>query len=133
MSPAFYKGKLENLTEIAKSAVRTTVKRFESLSSKNGEVDIMQEVNTMTTRILLVCAFGVDIADQKVDYWVNGRLEKRTVGFSLLATFGDLIQRVGAPHVQLCPPLASYFILSKERDMKRNAQALRAFVETVIE
>lgn len=91
MSPAFYKGKLETLTEIAKSAVRTTVERFESLSSKNGEVDIMQEVNTMTTRILLVCAFGVDIADQKVDFWINGRLEKRTVGFSLLATFNDLV------------------------------------------
>ena len=31
MSPAFYKGKLENMTEIAKEAVRTTVKRHESL------------------------------------------------------------------------------------------------------
>ena len=36
ISPAFYKGKLENLTEIAKDAVRTTVDRFESLRSENG-------------------------------------------------------------------------------------------------
>ncbi len=59
----------------------------------------MEEVNTMTTRILLVCALGVDIADDEVDFWVGGRLEKRKVGFSLLQTFGDLIQRVGAAHV----------------------------------
>ena len=40
----------------------------------------MHEINTMTTRILLVCAFGVDHADEEIDYWVNGRPEKRSVG-----------------------------------------------------
>lgn len=53
----------------------------------------------MTTRILLLCAFGVDFADEPIDYWVNGRLEKRTVGFSLSATFNNLVQRVGSAHV----------------------------------
>ena len=43
----------------------------------------MEEMNTMTTRILLVCAFGVDHADEQIDYWVDGRLEKRSVGHSL--------------------------------------------------
>ena len=81
----------------------------------------MHEVNTMTTRILLVCAFGVDIAEQEVDYWVNGRLEKRTVGFSLSATFHCLISRIGSPHVQLFPPIGSYFLTQFERDTRRNA------------
>ena len=31
MSPAFYKGKLENLTECAKKAMETTVNRFENI------------------------------------------------------------------------------------------------------
>ena len=88
LSPAFYKGKLEGLTEMAKVAVKTTVARFEKLleQSKDGttaEVDIMQEINAMTTRILLICAFGVDFGDEPIDFWFNGRLEKRTVGFSL--------------------------------------------------
>ena len=87
----------------------------------------------MTTRILLVCALGVDIADDEVDFWVGGRLEKRKVGFSLLQTFGDLVQRVGAAHVQLCPMMASVFITQHERDTRRNAEALRAFVINVIE
>ena len=51
MSPAFYKGKLENLVEIAKTAVRTTVNRFDSIIDKSGDnaatADIIAEVNMM--------------------------------------------------------------------------------------
>lgn len=70
---------------------------------------------------MLVCAFGQDIADVEVDYWENGVLGKRTVGFSLATTFHSLINRVVAPHVQFFPFLASCFILPGERDMRRNA------------
>lgn len=63
ISPAFYKGKLEGLIEMAKSAIETTMGRFDELVKKGDPVDILYEINTMTTRILLVCAFGVDIAD----------------------------------------------------------------------
>ena len=91
MSPAFYKGKLESLTEIAKTAIETTVKRFEELLKDKNEIDILNEINTMTTRILLTCAFGVDIADEKIDFWVNGQLQKCKVGQSLSLTFNDMI------------------------------------------
>ena len=68
LSPAFYKGKLENLTEIAKTAITVTVDGHKKLISESkgewAEVNVMKEVNTMTSRILLVCAFGVDIADE---------------------------------------------------------------------
>ena len=87
----------------------------------------------MTTRILLVCAFGVDIADQKVDYWNNGKLEKRTVGYSLENTFNNLIQRIVAPHVQFLPFFADCFITRWERETKWNAEALRAFCQKVID
>lgn len=104
LSPAFYKGKLEGLTEIAKGAIKATIARFEKLleQTKDGttaEVDIMEEINAMTARILLICAFGVDFSDEPIDYWFNGRLEKRSVGFSLTHTFGDLLARLGSPHV----------------------------------
>ena len=117
ISPAFYKGKLEKLTEVAKSAVQTTIDRFEknlaeaeAAGKSSAEIDIIMEVNTMQSRILLVCAFGKDIADEKVDYWINGRLTQRTVGFSLATTFNDLINRLGAPHIQLFPFLATTYI-----------------------
>ena len=68
ISPAFYKGKLENLIEIAKEAVDTTLKHFKSIASKGpkSEVDIMEEIGMMTARILLKCAFGVDCSDEPV-------------------------------------------------------------------
>ena len=74
MSPAFYKGKLEQLVEIAKQAVSPTLDRFKAIKEKDGrrEVDIMNEVGLMTARILLVCALGVDCAEDPVDFWENG-------------------------------------------------------------
>lgn len=68
ISPAFYKGKLERLTEIAKTAVQTTVDRFwdEIKAANDGQgalVDIMEHSNSLTSRILLLCAFGEDISD----------------------------------------------------------------------
>ena len=66
---------------------------------ETAEVNVMHEINTMTARILLICAFGVDINDKEVDFWVNGKLEKRTVGVSLCETFNDLVKRIGSPHV----------------------------------
>ena len=65
-----------------------------SQSSKDkqyADINVVQEVNKMMSRILLTCAFGVDLADEEVNYWVNGSLQKRTVGFSLSTTFHDLI------------------------------------------
>ena len=79
MSPAFYKGKLEKLVEIGKSAIVTTLDRFRRISAEGGpkaEIDIMEEIGMMTARILLVCALGVDCAEEQVDYWEGGRLTK---------------------------------------------------------
>ena len=74
ISPAFYKGKLENLVEIAKQAVSTTLTRFKDIAATGtrAEVNIMAEIGLMTARILLVCALGVDCAEAQVDFWENG-------------------------------------------------------------
>ena len=68
MSPAFYKGKLEDLCETAKSAVRTTMTRFKAITTKGPrqELDIIEEIGLMTARILLVCALGTDCAEDPV-------------------------------------------------------------------
>lgn len=83
-----------------------------------ADIDVYKEINKLQTRILLMCAFGVDdLADREVDYWKNGTLQKKTVGESLDSTFQALIQRVASPHIQVFPFLANWFITSKERDM----------------
>ena len=137
LTPAFYKGQLEKLTEIAKQAISKTVERHRQILAKSGNksavVDVIKEVNDMMARILLICAFGVDFADKEVDFWVDGKLEKRTVGLSLVTTFNSLINRIAVPHVTLFPYLANVFITRHERDTKRNAIALRKFCLEIID
>ena len=136
ISPAFYKGKLERLVDLAREAMVSTVKRFHKISAKGGpkaEVDIMEEIGMMTARILLVCALGVDCAEQPVNFWKNGACSKVTLAYSLRETFGNLINRLTSPHIAMFPMLARYHITPFERDQKRNAQALRDVCQQIID
>ena len=134
ISPAFYKGKLESLIGIAREAVRSTLSRFKSIAAKGprSQVDIMEEIGLMTSRILLMCALGVDCSEHPVNFWENGIKMKKQVAFSLRVTFSNLVNRIVSPHIVLFPALASYHITSFERDQARNAKALRDFVEVII-
>ena len=85
--PAFYKGKLESMVEVAKQAARTTLTRYKTIYSTSGQslvkVDIMNEIGLMTSRILLLCALGVDCADYPVDFWENGVRVSKPVVYSM--------------------------------------------------
>ena len=75
----------------------------------------------MQARILLVCAFGVDYAEETVDFWISGRRTQKTLAFSLRETFANLVNRISSPHITLFPWLAKYHFTPFERDQKRNA------------
>ena len=70
----------------------------------------------MTARILLVCALGIDCAEEPVDFWKSGRCTQKTVSYSLRETFSNLINRMTQPHIVLFPMLARYHITPFERD-----------------
>ena len=119
ISPAFYKGKLEKLVEVGKSAVATTLQRFKKISSESGpeaEIDIMEEIGMMQARILLVCSLGVDCAEELVDFWIGGRCTKKTLAYSLRETFSNLVNRIISPHIVIFPFLARWHITPFERD-----------------
>ena len=101
ISPAFYKGKLESLVEIAKQAVSSTLNRFKNLSKAGpkSKVDIMEEIALMTTRILLVCALGVDCSEDPIDFWEGGKKDTKSVAYSLRHTFSNLVNRISSPHI----------------------------------
>ena len=66
LTPAFYKGKLVSMMEIAKEAMRKTVKGLKQHVELNGpraEIDIMDAISSMMARIMLMCALGEDITD----------------------------------------------------------------------
>jgi len=63
MSPAFYKGKLQGLFEIAKDAVRAYIQHLDQVC-KDGPatVDIIQEISDLSTSLLLRCVLGEDLS-----------------------------------------------------------------------
>ena len=118
ISPAFYKGKLENLVDLARSSVAKTLTRFQKIAAKGPkqEVNMMEELSLMTTSILLECALGVDCATDLVDFWEGGVVTKKPLAFSLRVTFANLINRMIEPHIAFFPMLARYHITPFERD-----------------
>lgn len=91
MSPAFYKGKLANLVKIAEAEVlEKTVPHLKEICRENGgqsEVNIIKEISNMMTSILLRCAMGTDISCLQIDYWEDGKLQKRDLSYALRNSF----------------------------------------------
>ena len=96
-----------------------TIDRFHKVSEQGGpnaEVDVMEEIGLMTARILLICALGIDCAEEPIDFWQNGVCTRKTIAYSLRETFSNLINRITSPHIAVLPMLARYLITPFERD-----------------
>ena len=66
VSPAFYKGKLLKMIEIARESVKITLNHFQGLIKESKEpktrINLINELSDMTVRILLMCALGEDVS-----------------------------------------------------------------------
>jgi cytochrome P450 len=127
MSPAFYKGKLESMVELAKGCVQQTLKRWKEIS-KSGQpiqIEMMEMVSDMHVRILLMCAFGCDFSEQELDFEHDGKVEKKPVSYVLRTTFHECVSRLCDPHVVIFPFLADCYITPGERAIQRNCRRLR--------
>ena len=87
----------------------------------------------MFVKLVLTTALGVDVSDQEINYWQDGKLIKVKVGFSLRETFHFLLDRMSHPHVFFFPFLANVFLTPAERAIKANAGFLREFVGEIVE
>jgi len=89
LAPAFYKGKLVKMIEIAKSCVRKTLKHLEGLGEfgVKTKIDLIGEMSSMNIRILLECALGIDITEDMLPYWENGKLVQKDVPYVLRTCF----------------------------------------------
>jgi len=75
ISPAFYKGKLVKLFELAKSVVYKTNERWKNLSAGGRtRISFMDEVSSMHVKILLKCAFGEDLSEELIDFEHEGKV-----------------------------------------------------------
>lgn len=94
MSPAFYKGKLQEMVKLATGVVQKFCKELDVRVSKDTiRVDIVEEIARFSNKVLLTCVLGEDIGDTMMDYWIEGKLVKKDVSFALRDTFGKMIER----------------------------------------
>ena len=88
MSVAFYKDKLIKMVDIVKDCMDIKIKEFkEEYARKNKQMNLITEISTIQVKILLSCAFGEDVSDRVLDYYVNGEKTRKTVAFVLRDTF----------------------------------------------
>lgn len=133
-SPAFYKGKLVQMVEIAKQSMAKTVSRWKAIGGGRPRIrfDFMEEMSIMSSRILLSCALGEDISETLIPYRANGRTEMRPLNFVLLQTFFDCLNRMASPHTCWLPFLRTKLILPYERAILANCRAIRRQIAQVI-
>lgn len=61
MSPAFYKGKLQNMVDTAEQEIRKQIRKYKvACESNNGEItiDMVNDINNLLVRLLLACVIG---------------------------------------------------------------------------
>ena len=137
ISPAFYKGKLVGLVEIARESVRVSVDKLKKLTASSGkpktQLDMINEFNSIFVRILLTTALGEDVSERQVNYWENGKLIKVNVAYSLRETFHHLAERMAHVHIFFFPFLADVYLTPSERAMKANAGFLRDLIKEIVD
>jgi len=118
------------MIEIAKSCVQATVDKWHAKGKL--KVDIIEEIGTMQSQILLKCAVGEDLADATIDYWEGGVCRKESVSKAMRNTLGRMIERMNYPWIIFVPIIILFYILPSERETLANCKALRNFLKDII-
>ena len=79
----------------------------------------------MHTRILLNCAFGVDLSQDLIEFEQNGKVGNYSVSFAMRTSFQDCLHRLADPHVTMFPVLADVYVTPNERAILRNCRKIR--------
>lgn len=134
ISPAFYKGKLALMCNIAKEAMQITITRWHKIidGKPRTQFNFIEEMQTATARIILMCALGEDLSETLVDYHCNGKVEKRHISFVMRQTFHDLILRMFDVKLIFFPFLFDMYLTKRERELLANCKAVRSLIQGII-
>jgi len=131
MSPAFYRGKLQDLIATTRRHVLdVTIPNLRSKCEKGPvEVDIINEVTTMITSIIFKCTMGLDVTEHSIQFWENGKARKTHFSYAVRECFTRAIDRLLTFHVCMWPEIfTDWHVTQSERDLKRNFLEVRQFV-----
>lgn len=133
IAPALYKGKLRDLFDLAKQMIRKCLEELKE-RCKDGptEVDLRQLSGYWHGRIFLFCAFGQDLADQKIEYETGSETLVVTIAEALSRAFHDVVERAAWAHVVFFPFLLNCWWLPAEKVIARNCKRLQDYFTGVL-
>ena len=89
MTPAFYKGKLQEMVKLATGAVGKFLEHLSKICGPTGQnqIDIIDEISRLSVSVLLTCVLGKDIGDNEMEFRENGTIKRVPISFVLRDTF----------------------------------------------
>lgn len=127
VSGAFYKAKLQAMSEFFKIITLKEVENLKNGCAKTGEAfDIVKFMSNLYVKILVKSAFGIT-DDVFIDFeHPDGKVEKLILGEFIKKTFVELTLRYFSPLTLLFPETATWYNrTASERILMRNVKRLR--------
>ena len=89
-------------------------------------------MNDLQVKIILNCAFGIDLAGYEAPFRENGVDKNMKFGYILKRLLNEIPLRVCALRFLLFPFLINHWIFPKERELLHNIMTVRNFAKTLI-
>lgn len=122
------------MMDIVRDCMRQRVEEIrEQFVNTRKEMDLIAEVSKTLIKILLSCAFGEDLSNIEIDYYINGVKTRQKISFVLREVFHKCIMREISLQVALFPTSAQYCISPSDRENQNNIYILRELFAQVVE
>jgi hypothetical protein len=124
---SFYKEKLVRYYNMIKASQLEHVEIMREKYVKTGlEMDLIAEVNISHIKVLLKCAFGIDLSGEILDWEEDGVTTKKTLDYVMITSFHKLFMRVVSLQILVFPESHEWYIGRAHREIRRNVYRLRA-------
>lgn len=134
LSVTFYKDKLVKYFELIKAEQLKHLQIIrEKFVNTNTPVDIISEASKAHIRVLLKCAFGIDLSNQVLDWEQDGKVYQKTLDFVLIEAFHQLFMRVVSPQILIFPGTYDLYLTPAARRLRRNVDRLRKLFQRIVD
>lgn len=133
LSAAFYKEKLGKMMNIIRKVVTSYVKLIEKDYIKTGTAfNLAQKINDLQVKIILNCAFGIDLGEIEMPYMIDGVKHMKKYSFIIKDLLNGVPMRTLSLRFFLYPQLTNHYIFPKEREILHNVKNLRQNIKDLI-
>lgn len=101
-------------------------------AATNKSMDIVDEIQLLNVKVILNCAFGIDISETRYPFKQKGEIKQLTLAEMLDLLFKQLIERSLSPIPLLFPSMLKHLVLPGDKEIKENIRTVRNEILNVI-